>query len=434
MMSYVRFILLTLSFLVCSCTKSSNTPEVEYNIVITPTEKYVDSTINEFVVSVESNYIWTIECNADWVTITPSNSSFQNAQNLRIRVAANTDQLARSATISFTCDTKIVELTITQEAFKPYINLSEKAILFGYRMAEKQICIISNCGWYAKPSADWIKISPSTGLIGNFDMVINVNTNDTEKERVGFIAVWNNDYQIEERIEISQSRYTPSNDKEYIDEYGINYGYGIDINGLIWAPVNCGYHATLFPYGQMYQWGRKYGVGYYSDNYTQEEKPTIATLWEGQNGMEDSHTFYKQSSTSRYGYDWIANGDDAFWNSGTDENPIKNLKYDPCPDGWRVPTSYEMQSLLLNIEYAWSQQNEINGLLLDDKKTTLFLPAGGRLDISDGKGYDRPTNGYYWTSSASLGVSSFLYFHAQNYYLNSNGSRAGGCLLRCVKE
>ena len=49
---------------------------------------------------------------------------------------------------------------------------------------------------------------------------------------------------------------------DYIDEYGINHGQGIEIDGTVWAPVNCGYHATDFKYGKLYQWGRKYGQGY----------------------------------------------------------------------------------------------------------------------------------------------------------------------------
>ena len=52
------------------------------------------------------------------------------------------------------------------------------------------------------------------------------------------------------------------NTVEYIDEYGINHGGGIMIDSIVWAPVNCGYHATDFPYGKLYQWGRYHGQGY----------------------------------------------------------------------------------------------------------------------------------------------------------------------------
>ena len=50
--------------------------------------------------------------------------------------------------------------------------------------------------------------------------------------------------------------------RDYIDEYGINHGQGVKIGAIVWAPVNCGYHETDYPYGKLYQWGRKHGQGY----------------------------------------------------------------------------------------------------------------------------------------------------------------------------
>ena len=42
-------------------------------------------------------------------------------------------------------------------------------------------------------------------------------------------------------------------ESDYIDEYGINHGPGVEIGGVVWAPVNCGYHETDFKYGKLYQ-------------------------------------------------------------------------------------------------------------------------------------------------------------------------------------
>ena len=54
---------------------------------------------------------------------------------------------------------------------------------------------------------------------------------------------------------------------DYVDEYGVNHGQGIEIGGVVWAPVNCGYHKDDYQYGKLYQWGRKYGQGYSGDFY-----------------------------------------------------------------------------------------------------------------------------------------------------------------------
>ena len=35
------------------------------------------------------------------------------------------------------------------------------------------------------------------------------------------------------------------------------------------------------------------------------------------------------------------------WNSGSESKPVKT-EYDPCPDGWRVPTSRELSKLYGN--------------------------------------------------------------------------------------
>ena len=138
--------------------------------------------------------------------------------------------------------------------------------------------------------------------------------------------------------------------------------------------------------------------------------------------------------------DWIKDGDDTFWNLGIEENPQKNKKHDPCPDGWRIPTAFEMSSLVDYAAREWTERNGLRGYLLSakpedkDSDFSLFLPAGGRINVSDGKAYDRNTEAYYWTISGSSGNSSYLYFFSNNLSINKQGSRAGGCLLRCIKE
>lgn len=65
-------------------------------------------------------------------------------------------------------------------------------------------------------------------------------------------------------------------DNDYIDEYGVNRGEGIEIDGVVWAPVNFGYRAATesdpgYPYGKLYQWGRKNGQGYNDTNNYEED-------------------------------------------------------------------------------------------------------------------------------------------------------------------
>ena len=147
-----------------------------------------------------------------------------------------------------------------------------------------------------------------------------------------------------------------TNDKDYVDEYGINHGKGVLIDGVVWAPVNCGYHASNYKYGKIYQWGRKYGQGYKGDLYningkviqTYSDAMNVSvsagpvSLSEGQS-PDNAHRFYYTGQN----YDWCKTPDDHMWNLGTELKPRKS-DYDPCPTGWRVPTSLELNGLRMN--------------------------------------------------------------------------------------
>jgi hypothetical protein len=134
---------------------------------------------------------------------------------------------------------------------------------------------------------------------------------------------------------------------DYIDSYNVNHGKGIAIGDVVWAPVNCGYKpadaATKgYAYGLLYQWGRLYGQGYVGD----ESEPKVSSVLSEQAQSEsNSNRFYK-SKPDNY-YDWSKTRNDAYWNSGSASYPLKT-QYDPCPDGWRVPTESELGDLILN--------------------------------------------------------------------------------------
>jgi sporulation protein YlmC with PRC-barrel domain len=145
---------------------------------------------------------------------------------------------------------------------------------------------------------------------------------------------------------------------DYVDEYGINHGQGIEIDGVVWAPVNCGYHATDFKYGKLYQWGRKYGQGYSGSIYDINGKnvgevsdASVPTMEEGGisvitgNHKSKANIFY--TSFNNDNADWVDPQDGKLWNSGSGTKPVKT-EYDPCPSGWRVPTSTELDELIEN--------------------------------------------------------------------------------------
>lgn len=441
-MKYLKVILTSLLILpLMSCAGNpdeKDVPAIDYILKLEYPEKNIDYTINEFPVRVQANCEWNVRCEEDWIDISPKENHFTGSVILHIRAQNNVSTEPRTAEMIFTYGEDSTSLRINQEAFEVYLSASEENITFGYRAAEKLVKINSNCGWYAKADRDWIAIKPSTGLIGSFDMTIKVESNVSDKVRNGQVHIWNETYGAEIFIDITQDSGTAANDKSYIDEYGNDWGQGIAAAGLVWAPVNCGWHEKDYPYGKMYQWGRKNGLGYGEDSFHDASENIIADIWEGENGNDSPGTFYKSDDDSRYGYDWIMEGDDSFWNLGTEENPVRNDDFDPCPDGWRIPTAYEYKRLTEECLTEWTDIQGINGRSFKDEgssETAIFLPAGGRINISDGLCCDRNVEGYYWSiTTAEAGSSSYLYFHKENCNVNNQGSRAGACLVRCIKE
>ena len=233
------------------------------------------------------------------------------------------------------------------------------------------------------------------------------------------------------------------NGYDYVDEYGINHGPGVEIDGVVWAPVNCGYHATDYKWGKLYQWGRKYGQGYsdyeFSDATTPDVSEGRVSLQVGQS-ESNANVFY---TSTDYPYDWLYSQNDALWNSGTEDSPVKT-EYDPCPTGWRVPTEAELSELCSN-RSSWTE-NDLGQSgywfsgpsLYSSEVAQVFFPAAGSRNDSDADAYYRGDEGYYWSSRPGnfydYGYFAYyLYFYSSSAYIDDY-RRANGYSVRCVQD
>lgn len=246
---------------------------------------------------------------------------------------------------------------------------------------------------------------------------------------------------------------------DYVDEYNENHGKGIVIGNTVWAPVNCGYHTADYQYGKLYQWGRKYGQGYSGDIcefYTTETdgisiKPvgeisdaTVPIIIDGgvsrfAGSHKSNENFFYRWFGDQWG-DWLDPHNDTLWNSGTEDNPVKT-DYDPCPQGWRVPTRTELFELSQNK----SDLVYVNGLpgvwlsggsVLKERVPKIFLPATGKRTYDLHKGVYRGWSGHYW-SSTPQDIPSWSNSVLVCGY--GGGSievhpRSNGMAVRCVQE
>lgn len=254
---------------------------------------------------------------------------------------------------------------------------------------------------------------------------------------------------------------------DYVDEYGINHGPGVEVYGVVWAPVNCGYHKDDYPWGKLYQWGRSDGHGY-SDSKGTFDDPILPIIELSPLIFGDTpepEVFYCSTPDWEYSYfEWIEpdeNGDPAIdgtvaWGNLPLTERFAGMEGigDPCPMGWRLPTLGEIETLKGNtrtwgIEGDWTiaETNTPMGqrgvwfgpnhatATADNPAGCVFFPKAGERDPRMGVALQRNGSGSYWTATPRVSDSYYgemLYIdHRVMQYAMALGQ---GYSVRCVKE
>jgi uncharacterized protein (TIGR02145 family) len=129
------------------------------------------------------------------------------------------------------------------------------------------------------------------------------------------------------------------------------------------------------------------------------------------------------------------------WNNANMEGEKWEKENDPCPEGWRVPTSEELL-ILRNETYVtsvWTTENGVNGRRFTDiaNNTSIFLPAAGF------RAYDETgiikyagNTGRYWSTTVN-GTGNAVYhvnFTGGVATADASSNRANGICVRCVKD
>lgn len=107
--------------------------------------------------------------------------------------------------------------------------------------------------------------------------------------------------------------------------------------------------------------------------------------------------------------------------------------------GKRLPTREELKALC-DLGSTWDDELKgrwFGGNHDSDHKGSLFLPAAGLRSNNSGELANASSSGYYWSSSPYYGGNNSaggLYFGSGHVVPLSNGSRAYGFSVRCVRE
>ena len=195
----------------------------------------------------------------------------------------------------------------------------------------------------------------------------------------------------------------------------------VEIGGLKWATMNIG-ASQPSDYGLYFAWGDTQG-------YTAEQVGS----GEGQKyfGWADYKYGNGTSSPGATGMTKYNATDGKTVLEAVDDAAVANWG-----GSWRMPTTAEFQALGAAVNTAWTQVNNVYGILCTDKtdsSKTLFFPAAGY--CSDGSVGYVGNDGDYWSSSLSTndGQSACgLYFYSDDAYWDGNDNRYYGFAVRPV--
>jgi uncharacterized protein (TIGR02145 family) len=184
------------------------------------------------------------------------------------------------------------------------------------------------------------------------------------------------------------------------------------ITGKTWMDRNLGANRAAISssdeeaYGDLYQWGRG------SDGHERRTSGTISSL--SSNDTPGHDNFISVNSGN---FDWCSPQNNNFWQG-------VNGKNNPCPTGYRLPTSAELEAE----RASWSSQNSEGAFA-----SLIKLPLAGYRSFDNGSLYVEGSHGLYWSGTVYGTYAKSLYFSSSTAYVNFDG-RARGMSVRCIKD
>lgn len=160
------------------------------------------------VITVTANAGWTASCEADWLTIDPSQGPAGDTQ-VSFSASENTTMKDREAKVVFDNHGLKTEFTVTQ--YWETLDLTPGEVALNYQgtgsLADGSPCKVSvkASGDWSVTSSDWISVTPASGT-GDAVITITASLNDSN-ERQGEVVVKCG--RLSRSITVSQDFYSP---------------------------------------------------------------------------------------------------------------------------------------------------------------------------------------------------------------------------------
>ena len=165
--------------------------------------------------------------------------------------------------------------------------------------------------------------------------------------------------------------------------------------------------ADPLAYGDFYQWGRL------KDGHQIKTSPTTATLSSGD--VPGNGNFI---TTTTGNIDWRSTSNNSLWQGVSGIN-------NPCPNGFRLPTNIEF-----NNEIALFNTTNAAGAFT----SVLKFPTAGYRVYNNASVVSVGASGVYWTSDIAGTGASYFFINSGTAGIFTNGFRAYGFSVRCIKD
>ena len=209
----------------------------------------------------------------------------------------------------------------------------------------------------------------------------------------------------------------------------------------------------------LYQFGRKDALPGTDTFY-----PTNSYSFDNTTGgrslgyaIQHPENMFIYAQTGTYYYDWCNATYYNLWSAdntttGFNDNAVVKTVYDPCPVGFKMPASNAFTGFTSNGQYqsgaaninangtadSWNKFSAAYGhnfYTNGSKTATIFFPASGFRNYSDGSLNVVGSGGYYWSAVPSSAIGGcYLSFSWSIVSPRSNGSRSCGFAARPVSE
>ena len=140
----------------------------------------------------------------NWLTL--SQTAGTGNATVTVTASSYSELVERSAALIISGQNASTNLTITQEAFIPYFNLSPSELTFTFTASSATVTVETNFPWSASSSDGWITLSPSSGISGQTTITVSVPNYQSYWSRNGVVTFYDMGGNVAGTLPVAQNR------------------------------------------------------------------------------------------------------------------------------------------------------------------------------------------------------------------------------------